>query len=335
MTSSNAHDPLRLNLALQGGGAHGAFTWGVLDRLLDEPGFAPDRISGSSAGALNGAALATGYAKGGPKGAKENLALLWQRVAESGAMMSMLHVPLRKPSLGVWDDAMPLLSPYQTNIFALEPLRYIVDSVADARALNADGAPALFVNAVSINTGASRTFGPGDLCLDAIIASACAPFMFQAVQIGEECYWDGSYGGNPILRPLYEGRAGADILLVELTPLGRAETPTTAKNILNRINEIASINALSWELQQLEALNRSRPGATARMHVISLPETESFSSFEPSTKRTIGCALFQALRRRGIEACDEWLAENRHAVGRRSTVDVEKRYLQPQGRRAA
>jgi len=189
----------QLHLALQGGGAHGAFTWGVLERLLDGKRFEIGRISGTSAGALNGAALATGLAKGGHTGAKDHLALLWRQVCEAGSLMSLLTVPLKKPGLGIWDDAMPLLSPYHANPMALETLRYILSSVVDEEVLRSIASPRLFVNAVNAHTGVSRVFGPEDMSLGAVMASACAPIMFPAVQIDGEAYWDGSYAGNPML----------------------------------------------------------------------------------------------------------------------------------------
>jgi len=318
-----------LNLALQGGGAHGAFTWGVLDRLLEEDEIDIGRISGTSAGALNGAALATGWAIDGREGAKSNLALLWRKVAEAGAPMTLLLLPLRKPGLGIWDDAMPLLSPYQTNPLALEPLRFILGLVADMDAMKRADAPQLFVNAVNVHTGYSRVFGPQNMSVEAIMASACAPLMFQAAQIDGEPYWDGSYAGNPMLWPLYDGTLDTDILMVELTPLRRPETPTTAKNILNRINEIASINALVSEMRALEQINRSVPKASIRMHVISLPDSTSALETEPSIKRTVGPGLFEILRREGYAVCEQWLAINRNQLGKASSIDIAQRYLSP------
>ena len=318
-----------LNLALQGGGAHGAFTWGVLDRLLDEEDIELGSISGTSAGALNGAALATGLATGGRAGAKKNLAVLWQEVVKAGAFMSLLHVPLKKPGMGVWDDAMPLLSPYQTNPLSLEPLRYVLSSVADVEVLRSPKANPLYVNAVNVNTGRSRVFGPEEMSIEAILASACAPLMFPAVQIEGESYWDGSYAGNPMLWPLYEGAPDADIFMIELTPQTRTGVPTTAKNILNRINEIASINGLVSEMRALYLANRSAGREALRLHVLSLPETDAEGQVEPSTKRTVGPFLFESLRRRGYDACSVWLAANRDALGERSSVDIAARYLAP------
>ena len=322
----------RLNLALQGGGAHGAFTWGVLDRLLEDEDIEFGRISGTSAGALNGAALASGFAQGGRAGARKNLEKLWSQVAQVGVLMSMLLVPLKKPGLGIWDDAMPLLSPYQTNPLSLEPLRSVLASVVDETALRSSRAPPLYVNAVNVNTGLSRVFGPAEVSMATLLASACAPLMFPAVEIDNESYWDGSYAGNPMLWPLYEGDEDTDILMVELTPLVRLGTPRTAKNILNRINEIASINGVVAEMRALELVNQARLAAgepRVRMHVLSLPDNLSDGELEPSTKRTVGPLLFDLLRRKGYGACSKWLAADRGALGIRSTVDIASRYLAP------
>ncbi len=322
---------LQLNLALQGGGAHGAFTWGVLDRLLEQEDIGIGSISGSSAGALNGAALATGLARGGRAGAKEHLALLWEQVAQAGSLMTFLLMPLRKPGMGVWDDALPLLSPYQANPMGMAPLRYILNMVMDEALLRkAQAAPKLFVNALHVQSGSGRVFGPADMGIDAVLASACAPLSYQAVQIDGESYWDGSYVANPSMWPLYESRLDTDILLVELTPLHRAEPPMSAKNILNRINEVASVNGLVAELRALETINRNVAGADIRMHVLSLPDQPTAPlATEPSIKRTVGRVLFEMLRQDGRRACDAWLSEHGAQLGRQSTVDIAARYLRP------
>jgi NTE family protein len=322
---------VHLNLALQGGGTQGAYTWGVLDRLLDEEHIHIDRISGTSAGALNGAALATGLARGGRQGAKEHLALLWNKVAQAGFAMSFLMLPLRKPGMGIWDDALPLLSPYQVNPLGMTPLRYILASVVDEALLRAPGAaPRLFVDAVNVHTGRSRVFGPQDMSVEALLASACAPLSYQAAQIDGESYWDGSYASNPTLWPLYEGNLDCDIFMVELTPQLRPETPRSAKNILNRINEIASINGLVTELRALDTINRNVAQADIRMHVLSMSDGPAAAlENEPSIKRTVGRVLFEMLRQDGHRACDAWLREHDEQLGRRSTVDIGARYLSP------
>lgn len=325
--------PVTLHLALQGGGAHGALTWGVLDRLLEEEHIEIGRISGSSAGALNGAALATGLARGGRAAAQEHLARLWNQVAQAGALMTMLLLPLRKPGMGLWDDALPILSPWQANPLGTAPLRAVLQDVMDAKLLRsapAGNVPALYVNALHVQSARARTFGPADMSVDAVLASACAPFTYQAVQIDGQAYWDGSYAANPSLEPLYEGGQPCDILLVELTPRHRAEVPLSAKNILNRLNEAASLQGLLTELRQLEATRRARPDADIRLHVLSLPDQEAgLLATEPSIKRTVGRVLFEMLRQQGRRACETWLAEHSQHLGRQSTVDIGERYLQP------
>jgi len=196
-------------------------------------------------------------------------------------------------------------------------MRYVLEGVMDVEALRTPGPNELFVNAVNVHTGCMRVFGAGDISIDAVLASACAPLMFQAAQIEGESYWDGSYGSNPALWPLYETSLKVDILMVELTPLRRAETPTTAKTILNRINEIASINGLVAELRSLNAINRNAVHADIRMHVVSLPDAGSSMAMEPSIKRALGPVLFESLRRRGYAAGEAWLAANREAIGSR------------------
>jgi NTE family protein len=246
----------------------------------------------------------------------------------AGMPMTWLLAPLRKPGLGVWDDAMPLLSPYQANPLAFEPLRLVLSGIVDEEALNAPGPHALFTSAVHVQTGRCEVFGPGRLSVQALLASACAPLLFQAVEIEGRSYWDGSYVGNPQLWPLYGQTLDADILLIELTPLERAETPTTAKNILNRINEIASIQGLLAELRAIDALNRTAAGADLRLHVVSLPEGGSVLQAEPSIKRTVSMELFEALRQAGHAACNRWLASGRGAGGLPAPVDIAARYLE-------
>lgn len=337
-----AHGRVELNLALQGGGAQGAFTWGVLDRLLEEEHIDITRISGSSAGALCAAALATGMARGGRTGAKQHLALLWDQVAHAGSLMTFFLLPLRKPGMGLWDDALPILSPYQVNPMGMAPLRYILNSVVDENLLReATDAPQVFVNAVHVQTGSERVFGPQDISIDAVLASACAPLFFQAIQIDGQAYWDGSYAANTSLWPLYDDNLDTDILLVELTPLHRAEIPLSAKNILNRINEVASVNGLVSELRALEHIDRTVAGADIRMHVLSLPDQPpGLLATEPSIKRTVGRVLFEMLRQEGRRACDAWLAQHGAQLGEKSTVDIAARYLrtytqQPIGELAA
>lgn len=323
--------PLKLNLALKGGGTQGAFTWGVLDRLLEVEEIEIARISGTSAGALNGAAYATGYARGGREGAKQHLDLLWDQVAQAGSLLTFLLLPLRKPGMGLWDDAVPILSPYQTNPLGMAPLRYVLNTVFDPDLLRDSraGVPQLFVNVLHVQSGRERVFGPQDMSVEAVLASACAPLSYQAVEVDGEDYWDGSYAGNPSLWPLYKDNLDSDILLVELTPVLRGETPRSAKNILNRINEVASVTGLISELRAVEMINRNVPRADIRMHVLSITDEGAGAlATEPSVKRTVGRVLFEMLRQDGRRACDEWLGRSSHLLGNKSSVDVNTAYLQ-------
>lgn len=189
--------------------------------------------------------------------------------------------------------------------------------------------PPLFVNAVEVQTGNSRVFGPPDMSIDALVASACAPLMFQAVEIEGKSYWDGSYGANPMLWPLLDGDWAADIFMLKLTPLDRSERPTSPKNNMNRTNEIASINALLSEMRELDQRNR-RPGAAAVCtHVVSLDNSAAVVEQEPSIKRTVGRILFEILRQEGHAKCSLWLAAHCQDLGTRSSVDIRARYLAP------
>ena len=317
---------LVLNLALQGGGAHGAFTWGALDRLLEEPSIEFGAISGTSAGALNGAALVTGWVRDGRQGAREQLALLWQKAAEVSALAALMMLPLRKPSLGHWDDLLPLLPPTIANPLGIQPLRYVLGQVIDEKALRSSKAPALFVNALRVRDGATRVFGPADISIEGLLASACAPQLFTAVHFEHEHYWDGSYTANPVLKPLYEGLQQADVLLIELSPLQRPELQLSAKNILNRINEITGNAGLQHEIGLSERTQRDEPGL--RFHVLSIPEDGCEAFLDPSIKRSADAVLFETLKQEGRRSCDRWLDENRENLGVRSSVDVNLRYLQ-------
>lgn len=197
----------------------------------------------------------------------------------------------------------------------MAPLRYVLNTVFDEALLSGGAGPDLFVNAVNVQTGRSRVFGPAERSTDALLASACAPLSYQAVQIDGESYWDGSYASNPSLWPLYEPDLDCDILLVELTPLNRAETPMSAKNIVNRINEVGSINGLLAEMRALDTVNRHVAGASVRMHVLSVSDRPAaVLAHEPSIKRTVSRVLFEMLRQDGRVACDTWLQQNRRLL---------------------
>jgi NTE family protein len=236
------------NLALQGGGAHGAFTWGVLDRLLEEKRFRFQGVSGASAGAINAAVLASGWLAGGPAGAREALARLWREVAAASRMS-----PLRAAGLTqmATDFAAQLLSPYQLNPFDLNPLRSILERLVDFDRLRRDRSLSLFISATNLRTGQGRIFRNPEITSDVLLASACLPQLHQAVRIEGEAYWDGGLTSNPPLLPMIERCGPRDVLLIQINPLRAVALPTSARQIRNRLAEIVFGRPLASELDTL------------------------------------------------------------------------------------
>ena len=248
-------EPKIIELALQGGGAHGAYTWGVLDRLLEDPRVRIEGLSGTSAGAMNAAVLADGLHCGGEGFAREALQDFWAAVSRAAMASPIRRTPLDR-WLGRWSlDYSPgylavdflsrVASPYQLNPLNINPLRDILAQQVDFESVRACPDIKLFVTATNVRTGKLRVFRKEELSVDAVMASACLPFLFKAVEIGGEAYWDGGYMGNPSLFPLLEECGGRDILIVQINPIQRDEVPTSAAAIMNRLNEITS-NRRRW-----------------------------------------------------------------------------------------
>ena len=265
-------DPILIDLALQGGGAHGAFTWGALDRLLEEPWLQIDGISGTSAGAMNAAVLVDGHAKGGPEAARSALEGFWRNVSRA-ALLS----PLRRGFLDILLDrwsldhspvfvAMDMMarvfSPYDLNPGGFNPLQQILKDCIDFERL-ASAPIKLFVTATNVRTGQGRVFRNREISPDVLLASACLPSLFQAVEIDGESYWDGGYSGNPTITPLVRECESHDTILVQINPVERTGTPKTAREILNRLNEV-SFNAILLKELRMIALPRqvADPGDT-------------------------------------------------------------------------
>jgi NTE family protein len=247
-------------LALQGGGAHGAFTWGVLDRLLEE-GLSVGRICGVSSGAIIGTMLVQGLVRDGREGARLEMRRLWQRVAQGHAMSPLQNAPLERWLWG-WDlsnsvmwrgleMAMRLFSPAQLNPFGHNPLRPLLESLVDRTLLTHPSAPTITVAATDVATGEAVFFGNASIDADVLCASACLPFVFPAVQIGQHAYWDGGYAGNPPLGPLLQPEPPDELILIRAQPARRPGVPSTPLEITNRLNEIACQNVLTAELAAL------------------------------------------------------------------------------------
>jgi NTE family protein len=331
-------EPVLIDLALQGGGAHGAFTWGVLDRLLEVPWLRLDGISGTSAGAMNAAVLAHGILEGGREGGKHALEQFWRRVSNAALLSPFQRGPLEilsgrwtldySPMFIMSDLAARVFSPYDYSLQGGNPLRRILEESVDFARLNA--APIrLFVTATNVRTGHGRIFRNADLSPDALLASACLPTMFQAVEIDGEAYWDGGYTGNPTITPLVRECDSQDTILVQINPIERAGIPRTAPEIHNRLNEVSFNSPLMKELRMAAILRRvADPGsgegavwARMRIHRIASPMMTDLSA---SSKLLAEWAFLCMLRDEGRRAAQAFLDEHGEAVGVRSSFDIDE-----------
>lgn len=334
-----------INLALQGGGAHGAFTWGVLDRLLEDGRIAIEGISGTSAGAMNAAVLASGIAHGGNEGGRAALTAYWRDVSREGRA-SPLQRTLLDRLMGQWslnsnpayiafDMATRFLSPYDFNPLNINPLMDLIAAHVDFDAVQSCSHVHVFVSATNVHTGKVRIFSKHQLTPEAIMASACLPFMFQAVEIDGVPYWDGGYMGNPAMFPFYNAVKTDDILLVQINPIIRRETPRTARDIQDRLNEITFNASLLAQLRAAEFVTRllgkgnlSRKGdgmegyRDLRLHRID--GAEKLVALDASTKMNAEWEFLQYLRDIGREAADRFLEDHFDDIGVRGTLNVQE-----------
>lgn len=335
---------VRINLALQGGGAHGAFTWGVVDRLLQDDTIEIAGISGTSAGALNGAALKAGMVERGAEGARENLKWLWDQVSGIGDMRLAHWMSALFPAPGLVsqsiENSLPysvadtwtrLVSPYSYGPFYQNPLRRIAEKFHYEDVCAAQG-PAFFVSATNVRTGKIRVFSGDEINTDVILASACLPTIFQAVTIEGEDYWDGGYTGNPALFPLFAPELPSDIVIVNINPLERRETPREARDILNRINEISFNSSLLRELraihfvQRLISEGRVADGAMKAVRIHMIADDALMTELSVASKLVPTPATLSALFEAGQAAAERFLSDHRGALGNRSSVDLPEMY---------
>ncbi len=331
--------PLMVDLALQGGGSHGAFTWGVLDRMLQADWLDIEGISGTSAGAMNAAVLAYGLATGGREGARKALSDFWEAVSRAAAWSPFQRSPWDRLT-GSWSlDNSPaylaadmmarMVSPYAFPFPDYNPLRDILNDQIDFAAL-ARGPVKLFITATNVRTGRGRVFRNAEITADVLLASACLPTLYRAVEIEGESYWDGGFSGNPTITPLVTECAARDVVLVQINPVTRPQVPTDARDIQSRLNEI-SFNATLLKELRMMALLRSvvdptagdgegRAWARMRMHRIS---TDLMVDLGASSKLNAESAFLHMLRDEGRAAAERFAAENRAAIGKRSTFDID------------
>ncbi len=333
----------RINLALQGGGAHGAFTWGVLDRLLEDESIVIEGISGTSAGAVNGAVLAYGLTVGGRATARELLARLWDRIASLAALSPVQPSPIdRLFSVGRMDFSpgyhmMDLLSrawsPYLTNALDIRPLRHVLDEIVDFEVLRSCRSVKLFVSATNVLRGRVKVFNLADMTADAILASACLPFIHQAVEIDGEAYWDGGYMGNPAIYPLIYHTESRDVLLVQINPINIDEVPRTPSEILDRLNTLTFNSGLMREMRAIAFVTRmiesglDEDGRLKHLLIHVIQDEEAMQELGISSKLNADRRFLQHLFEIGREQTDDWLSRHREALGRHSTVDIQEMFL--------
>jgi len=332
-----------VNLALQGGGAHGAFTWGVLDRLLEEKHLAIEGIAGSSGGAMNGAVLAHGMRLGGAEGARAALDRFWHRMSEMGWLNPIRRGWLEKMQ-GTWNlDRNPvalmieemalLLSPGQTEAFSHNQahLRGLLEETLDIEALRKQDAVKLFVGATHVRTGQPRIFYGDEISIDALLASACVPQFYPTVIIDGEAYWDGGYLGNPPLWPIIYECESRDIIIVQVHPIRREEVPGNSAEITNRLNEIVFNAALMAQLRALsiveKTVNEARPGgsqARKKSFFVHLIEAEkAMRTLGMLSELNTDLEFLLYLKELGRESAGHWLKSHLHDVNRRSTFDID------------
>ncbi|MDP3800632.1 MAG: patatin-like phospholipase family protein [Phenylobacterium sp.] len=335
-----------ISLALQGGGAHGAFQWGVLDRLLEDDRLDIRAVTASSAGAMNAAALISGLHADGAVGARRQLDLLWREVNLSGgrnvfgdsSIWSAALTPGWLKDSSLWrsaENAAMSMSPYQFNPFNLNPLKRVLDTAIDFDAVRASSIQ-LFVAATAVRHGRARLFKTSEITDQVLLASACLPHLFQAVEIDGEPYWDGGYLANPALWPLFYADTPDDILLLPLNPFVREETPRAAGDIMDRLNEIvfnaplvAELRAVAF-VQDMIADGRLKRTGEDRYRSLMLHAIEPgpwLGALSLSSKFNTEWTFLNDLKARGREAAGEWLEQCFADVGRRSSIDIKARFL--------
>ena len=332
----------RVNLALQGGGAHGAFTWGVLEQLLSDERLEIEGISGTSAGAINAVMLADGLVRGGRAEAQKRLADFWRSASSTGnlpvlqreVMQRLLaFTPLEGTPVQAWFDTLSrYFSPYDVNPLNINPLKDLIERFVDFDKLRANTELQLFVSATNVQTGRVRIFPCDKITADAVMASACLPTVFRAVEIDGVPYWDGGYLGNPVIFPFFRTTTTEDVLVVQINPLVRQATPTSSSEIMNRINEITFNSSLIGEYRAIDFVARlidqgrlphgTGPGQYRRINVHRIVLDRFGTHFDAFSKLSTDYDFFDMLHVSGKRAARRFLDEHFDNIGKKSTVDL-------------
>ncbi len=342
-----ATEKKHIDIALQGGGAHGALSWGILDRLLEDERLPIAGISGTSAGAVNAAVLADGFARGGgPAGARRALATFWRAVSDAARFSPWQRTPLdqlmgrwtldHSPAYLFFQMAINMLSPYDFNPFNINPLRQLLTEFIDFQRVRECDEINLFISATNVRTGMARIFRRHELDADRVMASASLPQLFHAVEIDGEAYWDGGYMGNPVLFPLIDESRPRDLVIIQINPVARHALPRTAAEITNRLNEITFNASLVREISSILLLKRlideENPEhvrfADTRLHRISA--NDAVQQLDVSSKFNGEWEFLRYLHDAGYSAADRWIERNFDRVGQCSTIETAAMYGSPQ-----
>ncbi|MGV3526886.1 MAG: patatin-like phospholipase family protein [Candidatus Sericytochromatia bacterium] len=337
----------RINLALQGGGAHGAFAWGVLEKLLEDERIEVESISGTSAGTMNAVCFAYGLTTGGRDQAKAVLENFWRRVSETGRLYSPTarlpgyqwpHKPdlFANLSFAAFDNWTRIFSPYQFNPFDFNPLRTILSETVDFDVLRSCDKTKLFISTTHVRTGKVRVFQTPEISLSVAMASACLPMLYQAVEVDDDYYWDGGYTGNPALFPFHYHTQSQDVLIVHINPIERDEVPTSAHDIMNRVNEITFNASLLQEMRAIafvqklldqDLIKDEHRDRFKYLYVHSIRADEAMREFSVASKLDTDWNFLNYLRKKGRREMGQWLERHFDDLGQRATVDLHHEFL--------
>lgn len=328
----------KIDLALQGGGAHGAFTWGVIDRILEETEIDIEGVCGTSAGAMNGVCTIYGLHKNGKQGAKDLLHNFWKKISDAGKQSGMLPTWYDKvvskgnmdysPGYRFFSMMSDNLSPYHFNPLGINPLEKILLELIDFEELHKLRPPKLFVCATNVKTCQPRIFGPEEITAKTILASACLPYMYKAVEIDGEEYWDGGYMGNPPIQPLIDEPGTDDVLLIQINPVKINKTPTSIEDIRDRVNEISFNSSLIAELkhilfkQELIDSGITLDGRLRRTYLHSICADDALGDLNLSSKLNTDWEFLLYLKETGRKHAQEWINRNFSKLGKESTIEL-------------
>ncbi len=336
------HKPI--NIALQGGGAHGAFAWGVLDKIIEDGRLEIEAVSATSAGAMNAVVMAYGIAQGGGEGAREKLNEFWTEISRAGEFYSPIRThPWEKllqaygfpqafsPTYQAFQALTHFFSPYQLNPFNFNPLREVLTKVVDFDTLaKATRAPRVFLSATNVRTGKIRVFQNDEVSIETVLASACLPYVFQAVEIDGDAYWDGGFMGNPAIFPLIYHGVSKDVVIVHINPIERKALPRTAPEIFDRMNEISFNSSLMREMRAIEFITRLIDEGQldakkhSRMRIHSIRDDAEMAELGLATRLNPDWSFLCRLRDTGRKRATEWLDTHFDAVGGTSTINLSE-----------